>query len=132
MSDIDKKQEREREKLINLLIDRGNNSNQGYIKFKVIAWHITVSGSYFIKRVFDITLALIFTLFFLPLFILTAILIKLESPGPILFRQIRVGKNGCHFLFYKFRSMRIDAEEIKNGFYWIFLSLSRLKNFAIL
>ena len=45
-----------------------------------------------------------------PIFLITALLIKLTSPGPIIFSQVRVGKFGRHFKFYKFRSMYIDAE----------------------
>jgi len=51
-----------------------------------------------------------------PLAVLTAILIKLDSPGPVLYRQIRVGKNGRNFELIKFRSMRVDAE--KSGPVW--------------
>jgi sugar transferase (PEP-CTERM system associated) len=52
----------------------------------------------------------------LPIAIVTAILIKLESGGPVLYRQERVGKNGRTFTLMKFRSMRVDAE--KNGPVW--------------
>jgi sugar transferase (PEP-CTERM system associated) len=52
----------------------------------------------------------------LPIALVTAILIKLESPGPALYRQERVGKNGRPFTIMKFRSMRMDAE--KNGPVW--------------
>ncbi|HVG32490.1 MAG TPA: exopolysaccharide biosynthesis polyprenyl glycosylphosphotransferase, partial [Pyrinomonadaceae bacterium] len=52
----------------------------------------------------------------LPLAVLTAILIKLDSRGPILYRQERVGKNGQPFTLMKFRSMRTDAE--KDGPIW--------------
>ena len=52
----------------------------------------------------------------LPLALLTAILIKLDSPGPILYSQERVGKNGRAFRVYKFRSMRTDAE--RDGPVW--------------
>jgi lipopolysaccharide/colanic/teichoic acid biosynthesis glycosyltransferase len=51
-----------------------------------------------------------------PFMLLTAIAVKLESPGPILYHQVRVGLNGRHFRIYKFRSMRQDAE--KNGAVW--------------
>ncbi|HEY0099295.1 MAG TPA: TIGR03013 family XrtA/PEP-CTERM system glycosyltransferase [Pyrinomonadaceae bacterium] len=52
----------------------------------------------------------------LPIALLTAVLIKLESPGPALYRQERVGQNGRPFTIMKFRSMRVDAE--RNGPVW--------------
>jgi sugar transferase (PEP-CTERM system associated) len=60
--------------------------------------------------------ALIGGILSLPIALLTAILIKLESPGPVLYRQERVGKNGKPFVLMKFRSMRVDAE--KEGPVW--------------
>ena len=60
--------------------------------------------------------ALIGGILSLPIIALTAILIKLDSPGPIFYRQERVGKNGRHFVLVKFRSMNIDAE--KEGPVW--------------
>jgi len=68
------------------------------------------------KRLFDLALASIFLLFLWPFMLLTAIAVKLESPGAVLYHQIRVGLNGRHFRIYKFRSMRQDAE--KNGAVW--------------
>ena len=55
--------------------------------------------------------ALIGAIFSLPIVIVTAILIKLESPGPVFYKQERVGKNGRTFVLTKFRSMRVDAEQ---------------------
>jgi exopolysaccharide biosynthesis polyprenyl glycosylphosphotransferase len=52
----------------------------------------------------------------LPIALLTAVLIKLESKGPVLYRQERVGRNGRPFTIMKFRSMRVDAE--KDGPVW--------------
>lgn len=63
------------------------------------------------KRLFDLVLASLFFLFLWPFMILTAIAVKLESPGAILYHQVRVGLNGKHFRIYKFRSMRQDAEK---------------------
>src|SRR3954453_21938150 len=63
------------------------------------------------KRYFDIVLALALLLFSLPLMLLTALLIVLDSKGPIFYRQERVGLNGRPFLVIKFRSMRTDAEK---------------------
>ena len=58
-----------------------------------------------IKRVFDVLAATVLLLMMLPLFLVIAILIKLDSPGPILFRQQRYGFNQKSFLIYKFRTM---------------------------
>jgi sugar transferase (PEP-CTERM system associated) len=63
-----------------------------------------------LKRCFDVAFALVLILAALPLFLLIAIAIKLESAGPVLFRQVRVGLDGRPFVIYKFRSMCRDAE----------------------
>jgi sugar transferase (PEP-CTERM system associated) len=60
--------------------------------------------------------AVIGTVLSFPIVVLTAILIKLDSPGPVFYRQERVGKNGRHFVLVKFRSMQVDAE--KDGPVW--------------
>jgi exopolysaccharide biosynthesis polyprenyl glycosylphosphotransferase len=62
------------------------------------------------KRAFDLVSSAAAILAFSPVLLATAIAIKLESPGPVFFRQVRVGKNGRPFKMYKFRSMRLDAE----------------------
>jgi lipopolysaccharide/colanic/teichoic acid biosynthesis glycosyltransferase len=62
------------------------------------------------KRAFDIALATLLLLAMLPLFALVALAIRLESEGPVFFRQQRVGRGGRLFTFYKFRSMYADAE----------------------
>jgi len=64
-----------------------------------------------IKRFTDIVIVIIGGIILLPFLLLIALLIKITSPGPVLFKQERPGKNGKHFTFYKFRSMVIDAEE---------------------
>lgn len=70
----------------------------------------------FVKRCFDIIASLIAgIILFVPMLII-ALLIKLDSPGPVFFRQERLGKNGVPFTIYKFRSMYIDAE--KDGPQW--------------
>ena len=58
------------------------------------------------KRFVDLSVSVIAVLAFAPLLILIAILVKLFSPGPVLFRQIRAGRNGTPFTFYKFRTMK--------------------------
>lgn len=64
----------------------------------------------FIKRFADIILSLFFIIILSPILIITAIVIKLETKGPILFNQIRSGVNGRKFKLYKFRSMVVGAE----------------------
>jgi sugar transferase (PEP-CTERM system associated) len=64
----------------------------------------------FVKRVFDIVSAALLLALTAPLMLFTALLIRLESPGPVLYRQERVGLNGRTFSVIKFRSMRNDAE----------------------
>ena len=64
-----------------------------------------------IKRLFDVTLASVGLILASPLMALAAIAIKLESAGPVLYRQPRSGQNGCVFILNKFRSMRRDAEQ---------------------
>jgi sugar transferase (PEP-CTERM system associated) len=78
----------------------GDGFNQG-------AWRTAV------KRVFDIFCAALLIVFSSPLMVMAAIAIKMESPGPTLYRQERVGQNGRTFSIAKFRSMYTDAE--KNG-----------------
>jgi len=63
-----------------------------------------------IKRLIDLLGALAGLILILPLFPFLVLLIKLDSPGPLLFRQRRVGKNGRDFDCFKFRSMVVDAE----------------------
>ena len=63
------------------------------------------------KRGFDIFWGLFFLVFGLPFLLLIALAIKLDSPGPIVFKQKRLGRNGQSFTAYKFRSMRPGAEE---------------------
>jgi sugar transferase (PEP-CTERM system associated) len=63
-----------------------------------------------VKRIVDLSLAAIGLVLAMPLMVLTALAIRLESPGPVLYRQERVGENGRIFVLSKFRSMRADAE----------------------
>lgn len=63
----------------------------------------------FLKRLVDLTGAAFLLLTTLPISAAVAIIIKLDSPGPVLFRQKRVGKNGVEFDFFKFRSMHVSA-----------------------
>lgn len=64
-----------------------------------------------LRRAFEIAISLSAIVFFSPLLILISLLIKLDSPGPALFRQVRVGQRESHFEMLKFRTMRVAAHE---------------------
>ncbi|WFM69799.1 undecaprenyl-phosphate glucose phosphotransferase [Halomonas sp. CKK8] len=64
-----------------------------------------------IKRLEDLVLGFIFFAISLPVCIIIAVLLKMQSPGPVLFKQYRMGVNGKHFKVYKFRSMEIHDEK---------------------
>ena len=63
------------------------------------------------KRFFDLFFSVIGLLFLIPVFLLIAIWIKLDSPGPVFFRQVRMGRFGEPFRIFKFRTMRAEGEE---------------------
>ena len=67
------------------------------------------------KRAVDVLLAAAGLLLLAPVLLLVMLLIKVSSPGPTIFRQIRCGLNGRRFVFYKFRSMVANAEELKES-----------------
>lgn len=67
----------------------------------------------FFKRLIDVVGSLVGLLICLPVIVILSILIKSEDGGPIIFKQIRVGKEGEEFYIYKFRSMRPNAEMLK-------------------
>ena len=126
-----------RQKLAAVLLDprlRGldvNNIVDFYERFSGKLWVEALSPEWFIytngfkhskasnasKRLFDMTFALLLMLLAAPLLAIIPIAIKLDSSGPVLFRQIRVGLHGKNFVIYKFRSMRQDAE-LETGPVW--------------
>jgi exopolysaccharide biosynthesis polyprenyl glycosylphosphotransferase len=71
------------------------------------------SSSLFLKRVFDIVLSSLALVPLLPLFVLAAAAIRLDSSGPVFFRQVRMGHNDRTFTILKFRTMVADADEHK-------------------
>lgn len=68
-----------------------------------------------IKRLFDLISSVIGVLLISPLLVLIAIMIKISTKGPILFKQDRLGKNGKTFKILKFRTMVVNAERIGDG-----------------
>ncbi|MFQ5813781.1 MAG: undecaprenyl-phosphate glucose phosphotransferase [Anaerolineae bacterium] len=77
----------------------------GVKEVSITGWNLAL------KRANDLVLSLAGLILFSPLMLLISAAIKLDSRGPILFKQVRVGKGGRRFVFYKFRSMRQGAEE---------------------
>ena len=72
---------------------------------------------HFLKRIFDFLLALIALIILAIPMAIVAVIIKLDSPGPVIFKQKRIGKNGKVFEIYKFRSMCVGAEKTGSGVY---------------
>lgn len=65
------------------------------------------------KRALDLLFATVLTIGLAPLWLLIALLIRLDSPGPVLYRQTRVGRGGIHFGLLKFRTMHIGAHDLR-------------------
>jgi lipopolysaccharide/colanic/teichoic acid biosynthesis glycosyltransferase len=85
--------------------------HQLYLGWKRLLWHWLIGGAYATKRVFDLVSSGVALCLLGPVYGLLALLIKLEDGGPILFRQVRVGRHGGEFLMLKFRSMRVGSED---------------------
>ena len=64
------------------------------------------------KRVFDFVTAIIILIFLSPLLIFVAAILKLTEPGPIIYKHIRIGYRGRHFVCFKFRTMVVDSENV--------------------
>ena len=97
----------EKDELMDYLIHQGKCKRK--VKWKRFWWQVTVRGSYLFKTVVDVTCASLGILVLSPVFLVCAAVIRLESPGPVIFKQKRIGRDGRPFNFYKFRSMYIDA-----------------------
>ena len=83
--------------------------------YSALTYHNVVMNAYSkaLKRIIDIFGSLFGIIVFAIPMLITAIMIKLDSKGPVIFKQERVGMNGRHFKMYKFRSMVVDAEARK-------------------
>lgn len=83
--------------------------------YPILTYH-TVSlnaSERFLKRIIDVCGSLFGIIVFSPVMLITAIAVKIDDPGPVIFKQKRVGMNGRYFFMYKFRSMCVDAEAKK-------------------
>jgi exopolysaccharide biosynthesis polyprenyl glycosylphosphotransferase len=89
----------------------GRRRLQWYLGWKRLSWRWLVGGAHVMKRGLDVFGSFCALVALSPLLLIVAILIKLEDRGPVFFRQTRVGRHGREFGMWKFRSMRIDAEQ---------------------
>lgn len=83
----------------------------GQIKTPMVPSESNYRAYLLAKRFFDILLSVTALVALFPLMLLTAVCIKAEDGGPVFYRQLRAGKNGKAFRFYKFRSMNTNAEQ---------------------
>ena len=81
-----------------------------------------------LKRALDVLISLLLLIPAAPIMLITAIIVRLESPGPVIYKQDRVGLFEKEFTVYKFRSMRADAE--KNGAVWASANDNRVTRFG--
>ena len=93
----------------------GNKTVESFADYTVVTSSIRMASpkQLFFKRMLDIMGGLVGVALTGIIFLFVAPVIKIQSPGPVFFSQIRVGKNGRRFKIYKFRSMYMDAEERK-------------------
>jgi exopolysaccharide biosynthesis polyprenyl glycosylphosphotransferase len=97
--------------MLNLKLARSRTDN---LEGEAVVSHYTGSMGGWqvaVKRALDFAISFVLLFFLSPLFLVTALLIKITSPGPVLFIQERVGLNKRRFRLYKFRTMVADAEE---------------------
>ena len=87
------------------------NEGYNYLKVVHIQYPDLTAESMLIKRMFDVMFSIIVMTIGLPVFMLIYLITKLSSPGPVFFKQERIGLNEQPFYIYKFRSMYVDAEK---------------------
>lgn len=115
MRDVQRKQDDKAARMLEIYANQSFKSVRSAqrMRLRLVAWAIRNKIQANLKRVFDFTVAVLALIFVTPIMAAVAIIIKIDSPGPVFFKQTRVGKWGKTFPCYKFRSMYIDAEERK-------------------
>ena len=108
---LDRTKDADLDQLIRELAARRHGNKRRSLRLQ--AWKFTVRASYALKRTIDIVGSFVGMVLLSPVFLAIAAAVKFTSPGPVFFCQVRVGRYGRHFRFYKFRSMRTDAEALK-------------------
>jgi len=110
--DVPLGQDEKSKQMVEFLASENFSKRDKYARMHILllTWVIRRKIIENIKRVFDFVLSMFLIILFSPVMVLTALIIKLESPGSILYKQERVGIWGKPFLCYKFRSMVDDAD----------------------
>ena len=94
--------------------ERSNKKQIKKMRRRQATFEFVLKSSYVLKRLMDILFTLIFLIVFSPIFLFTALAIYVENPGSIFYSQTRVGENGQEFEFFKFRSMVMNADKMKD------------------
>jgi lipopolysaccharide/colanic/teichoic acid biosynthesis glycosyltransferase len=119
MSKPKKLEKEDRQKLISELADRyaySSNRRRRWLYYrKKFTWLFVITATKLIKRVFDIVTATLLLIVLSPLMLVVAILIKISDWGPIFYISNRVGKWGKLFRFPKFRTMKLNADQLKKS-----------------
>ena len=106
--------------VMDVAYSRRMNRSDSYVSsvgtYPLITYHTIALNSYeqVLKRGMDLVVSITAAIVLLPLMLITCLAIKLDSPGPVIFKQKRVGQNGRMFEIFKFRSMCEDAESLKH------------------
>jgi Undecaprenyl-phosphate glucose phosphotransferase len=95
---------------VRTLISSGSLENQQYLTIDIQRAPLNVLER-FVKRAMDTVIAFFALVLLLPVLALTAVAIKLDGPGPVIFRQYRKGFNGRQFVMFKFRTMRVQEND---------------------
>ena len=114
---VDTLQEIKARRMLEKYSSRGFNvyRSASRMRFNLALWVIRSKIIKSLKRTFDLSIALIALICLSPIMLIIGLLVKTTSPGPMFFKQERVGKWGKSFYCFKFRSMYIDAEERKQA-----------------
>lgn len=83
-------------------------------RWKLAVWEFSLGSVMVAKRTLDILISGMALILFSPLLALVALAVFVDDPGPVFYTQIRVGQDGRLFRFYKFRSMRVGADKMKD------------------
>ncbi len=100
---------------IERLMRMGKQRSPFRMKLKVAIWEITIGFVKAVKSFIDFFGSLVLLILLFPVFLITAIAIYITDPGPIFYVASRVGQNGKHFGFIKFRSMYVNADQMKDA-----------------